>query len=529
MLALTDQVDALFTAWDRPDTPGCALGVIQDGQLVYARGYGMANLDYDLPITLDSVFYIASTSKQFVTASILLLAQSGKISLEDEVRTYVPELPQYAALITIRHLVHHTSGLRDYLTLMELAGKSHEDYFNLGDAIDLLTRQKALNFPPGEQFLYCNSGYALLAEIVKRASGQSLREFAQAQIFYPLGMTSTHFDDDRKRVVKNRVVSYGPRAGNGFQRYFKNFDAVGSGGLLTTVKDLYLWDQNFYHHQVGGGDLVSQMLTQGRLNDGKTLAYAFGLEHGAYRGLKTVSHAGGMLGFRTQLLRFPDQRFSVICLANLETINPTRLARQVADIYLADAFKQEKAAETKTIRLSENELNAFVGLYRNATSGLFVELLVEDGQLMAQGFGLTIPLAPLGDTRFRSSDVSVELEIAFERQARDKPPVMRLLQPDEEPITFQSVEVVSLTAEELAAFAGDYYGDELQVTYKVVLQDGQLDCRHRNAPPDPLRPGPRDVLWLPHATLDFVRDDQGALSGFKMSADGARNIWFVRK
>ena len=529
MTALTDQVDALFAAWDRPDTPGCALGVIQDGRLVYARGYGLANLDYDLPITPDSVFYIASTSKQFVTASILLLAQSGKISLEDDVRTYVPELPQYDASITIRHLVHHTSGLRDYLTLMELAGKSHEDYFDLGDAIELLARQKALNFPPGEQFLYCNSGYALLAEIVKRASGQSLREFAQAQIFHPLGMHDTHFDDDRKMVVKNRVVSYGPRAGNGFQRYLKNFDAVGSGGLLTTVKDLYLWDQNFYHHQVGGGDLVSHLLTRGRLNDGKTLAYAAGLEHGAYRGLETVSHAGEMLGFRTQLLRFPTQRFSVICLANLETINPTGLARQVADIYLADAFTQEKAAELKTIRLSENELSAFAGLYRNVSSGLFVELLVDKGHLIAQGFGLTVPLAPVSATRFRSSDVSVDLEITFEQQARDAPPIMRVGLPDEEPAAFQPAEVVSLTTDELAAYAGDYYGDALQVTYKLVLKDGKLYCRYRNAPQDPLRAGPRDVLWLPQATLEFVRDDQGTLSGLTLSADGARNIRFVRK
>jgi CubicO group peptidase (beta-lactamase class C family) len=525
---LTDRVDALFAEWDNPGSPGCALGIIREGQLVYARGYGMGNLDYNVPLTPNSVFYIASTSKQFTAASIVLLAQRGILSLEDDIRKYLPEIPRYDHPIAIRHLVHHTSGLRDYLTLMDLAGKSHEDYFDLADAIESLARQKGLNFPPGEQYLYCNSGYVLLAEIVKRASGQSLREFAQEAIFGPLGMTATHFDDDHKTVVKNRVVSYGCRKGGGFQRYLKSFDAVGSGGLLTTINDLFLWDRNFYDQRLGGSNFISHMLTRGRLNNGRALNYAFGLEHGEYRGLKTVAHPGSMLGFRTQMLRFPKQRFSVICLANLDTINPGRLAHQVADIYLADTFAVDSSVVEELHKLSDGELRAFTGVYQSLTSGMIVELFMHEGRLTADVLGLNLPLAPVSDTSFRALDAPTELEIAFARQGQDRALRARVIIEGQEPDTFQAIEVVSPTPDQLVDYVGDYYSDELQVSYKLVLEDDGLHCIYRNAPRNPLRPGSRDVFRLPQATLSFARDERDVVLGFILSADGARNLEFEK-
>jgi CubicO group peptidase (beta-lactamase class C family) len=335
---LTSHVDHIFVQWDTPGSPGCALGIIRDGQLIYKRGYGMANLDYNIPLHSDSVFYIASIAKQFTAASILLLARRGVITLDDDIRKYVPEIPSYERMITIRHLIHHTSGLRDYLDLMALAGRSFEDSFSNADALEILSRQQALNFRPGEAHLYSNSNYVLLAEIVKRASGKSLREFAEENVFRPLGMKDTHFNDDRTMIVKNRVVSYGPRQAGGLRYFIKNINAVGDGNLLTTVEDLYRWDQNFYDNRVGGSSFTEQMLTRGQLNTGQEIPYAFGLEHGEYKGLKTIAHAGRFLGFRTQMLRFPDQRFTIICLCNLGTINPTSLAHKVADLYLAHQF-----------------------------------------------------------------------------------------------------------------------------------------------------------------------------------------------
>src|SRR5262245_26300385 len=341
--SVTTRVDELFAQWDKPDSPGCALGVIRDGKLIYKRGYGMANLDYNIPLNSDSVFYIASTSKQFTAASILLLVRSGKISLDDDVRKYIPELPKYDGTITINHLAHHTSGLRDYLELMGLAGKSMEDQFGNDDALEIIARQKALNYKPGEQFLYSNSNYVVMAEIAKRVSGKSLRDFAEENFFKPLGMNSSHFNDDRAMVVKNRVVSYAPTGQGRFRQFIKNINAVGDGNLLTSVEDLARWDQNFYDHKVGGAGFTEAMLVKGRLNNGEEIPYAFGLGNEEYRGLKAVAHGGGFYGFRTEMLRFPAQRFTVICLCNVGTANPGNLARKVADIYLADQLKPVEA------------------------------------------------------------------------------------------------------------------------------------------------------------------------------------------
>src|SRR5690606_17154623 len=303
---LSARVDSLFAEWDRPGSPGCALGVVRDGRLDYARGYGYANLDHDVPITPSTVFYIASVSKQFTAASIVLLAQQGRLSPDDDVRAYIPELPDYGATITIRHLIHHTSGLRDYLTLMLLAGMRLEDVHTDAEVLDLVTRQAALNFTPGERYLYSNTGYLLMAEIVRRVSGKSLREFADEHIFRPLGMANTHFHDDRTMVVRNRALAYARNEDGSFRLdVWSNFDKVGSGGLLASVEDLALWDLNAEHQKVGGAALREQMLGRGVLNDGDTLDYAFGLIIGEYRGLRTVGHSGGSMGFRAHHLRFP--------------------------------------------------------------------------------------------------------------------------------------------------------------------------------------------------------------------------------
>ena len=388
--SLSAKVDGIFARYNANDSPGCALGVIKGGKLIYARGYGMADLEHNAPLNAQSVFYIASTSKQFAAASIALLARKGTISLDDDIRRYLPEIPQYERTITIRHLIHHTSGLRDYLELTMMRGGSFEDYIDNDMAVELIARQKALNYQPGEQYLYSNSNYVLLAEIVKRASGKSLREFAAENIFKPLGMNNTHWDDDRSMVVKNRVVSYGVGKLTPWRHFVKNINAVGDGNLLTTVEDLAKWDQNFYDNKVGGAGFTDYVLTRGKLNNGETIAYAFGLGHEEYRGLKAVSHGGGFLGFRTQLLRFPEQKFSVICLCNGGTINPANLSQQVADIFLSAQFKAEakkpvppanpnKPAEPFAV--TEAQMQEFVGDFYSSELDVVYKFVVQDGKL----------------------------------------------------------------------------------------------------------------------------------------------------
>ena len=237
-------VDALFEPWDTENSPGCALGVVKDGRLIYAKGYGMADLEHDINITPSTVFYIGSVSKQFVTMCILLLEEQEKLNLDDEIQEYLPDFPQYDTPLTIRHFIHHTSGVRDFLTLWTLAGNDYLDHIDEDAVYRLIKRQKALNFTPGDKYLYSNSCYFMLAMIVEKVSGQSLKEFARENIFERLGMQNSHFHDDFLHIIKNRAFSYEP-AEDGFNNLIMRFDLVGSGGLYTNIEDLYLWDQNF--------------------------------------------------------------------------------------------------------------------------------------------------------------------------------------------------------------------------------------------------------------------------------------------
>ena len=335
-------VDRVFAQWDDPGSPGCALGVVRDGRLVYERGYGMANLDYDIPNGPSMVYYIGSDSKQFTAAAVAMLALRGQLSLDDDVRKYFPELPDYGAPVRIRHLIHHTSGIRDIYTLMSLRGDRLEDVFPDSQALALIARQRGLAFPPGSAYSYSNSGYFLLAQLVKRVSGRSLREFADAEIFKPLGMTSTHFHDDPGHVMKNRAMSYERNANGGFRiSYLQNFDKVGAGGLYSTVRDLQRWDQNYYSHKVGGEALQALIHTRGVLTNGDTLPYAFGNNVTTYRGLRTVEHGGSMMGYKAYIARYPDQQLTVLTTCNLGSIDPGPLAHSVATVFLSGMMGPE--------------------------------------------------------------------------------------------------------------------------------------------------------------------------------------------
>ncbi len=319
-----ERVDKVFEKWNRTDSPGCALSVMKDGRIIYKHGYGMADLDHNVTITPSTVFHVASMSKQFTAASILLLAQQGRLSLDDDVRKYIPELPDFGSLITIRHLIYHTSGLRDQWNLLELAGWRYSlDLITDDDVMSVVTTQKELNFKPGEKHVYCNTGYTLMAIIVKRVSGLSFREFTTRNIFEPLGMTDTFFRDDHAVIVKNNAYGYESEKNAPFRLALTNFDTAGATSLHTTVVDLALWDENFYHPRVGGASFTEQMLQRGKLNNGEILDYAFGLVVGKYKGLPTVDHAGADAGYRSEMIRFPEQHFSAAVLCNSADTSPT--------------------------------------------------------------------------------------------------------------------------------------------------------------------------------------------------------------
>ena len=423
------KIDRIFAAWDKPTSPGCALGVLQSGRFVYERGYGMANLDYDIPNSPRLVYYVGSDSKQFTAASIALLVLDGKIRLEDDIRKYIPEMPDYGTPITINHLIHHTSGIRDIYGLMSLGGLRIEDVFSDSEAVALIAHQKELNFKPGDDYLYSNSGYFLLGQIVKRVSGTSLREFADERIFQPLGMTHTHFHDDPGHVMKGRAMSYESDGKGGYRiSYIQNFDKIGAGGLYTTIEDLQKWDENFYTHRIGGDALQTMIHMRGVLNKGDTIPYAFGNNVTSYRGLRVDEHGGSLMGYKAEILRFPDQHFSVLETCNLGSINPGPLAEQVAEVYLGSKMGPKPARQVADRRsravaleaqLNPAELAVYAGDYYSEEVDATYHLAVDNGALVLSGRHIAAQrLVAIAPDVFHTGN---GLTLHFERSASDRP------------------------------------------------------------------------------------------------------------
>lgn len=516
--ALQSKVNQIFVAYDKPDSPGCALGVVRDGNFVYKKGYGAASLELGVPLTPESVFYMGSVSKQFTAASVVLAAEQGFLSLDDDIRKYVPEIPSYGKTVTLREMLHHTSGFRDILTLLFLAGRNSEDIHPTNELLDLLSRQKALNFNPGDEFLYSNTNYFLMSLVIQRATGKSLSQFAEENIFRPLGMTHTRFYDDRSVVLLGRVPAYAPRSGGGFRvDWSTNFDMVGGGGLMSSVDDLLLWDRNFYENRLGKGTLLKEMQTQGVLNNGKQIEYALGLFMSKYRGLPIVAHDGANFGYRTALLRFPQQKFSVICLCNLGTSNPDKLSYQVADLYLADQL----AADPKPAADARVDVQPFVGSYRNLESHSVLKLSAADGDLVAFG------------THFKARDAShfvasPGVEIDFER-AQSAGLRATLSVSDSAPQVFEKFEPITPSAEELAQYSGEYASTELEATYRFAVKDGKLTLATNWQEPVALQPTVRDEFQSPSGVaMVFRRDTAGHISGCDVFAGRVRNILFTR-
>jgi CubicO group peptidase (beta-lactamase class C family) len=441
------QVDAVFAQWDKPGSPGCALGVYQDGRMAYARGYGMADLEHDAPITPDSVFYAGSVSKQFTAMAAALAIRQGRLGADDDVRKYVPELPDYGRPITIRHLIHHTSGLRDVNTLMGLAGRRDEDAFDNEAVLRIIARQKALNFMPGDEHLYSNSGYAVLALAVERATGTPFATYADANIFEPLGMTVSHFHTDLARLVKLRAYAYDRRPDGTFALNSPQNERAGAGGLFTTVRELARWDENFYDGRVGGLDLIRMLETPGRLTSGTALTYAWGLTAGSYRGLPIIEHSGSLGGYRARIIRFRSAHTSVAVLCNVSNVITGTVVRRVSEAVLAARF--------------------------------------------------TLPTAP---------------------------------PPPPPPVPVPAGPAHAYGPDELQAFAGEYYSEELESVYRVSVDGTNLKVRRGfGRQVFTLLPGRKDEFGLPGSIVRFRRGPDGVVTGLVVDADRTRGLTFEKR
>lgn len=447
--SLSARLDELCAPWGNPNAPGVALAVVQDGQVVCQCGHGSANLEYTIPITPETVFHVASLAKQVTAMAVLLLADSGVLTLDDPVQKHLPDLPDFSHPITVRHLLQHTSGLRDQWELLTLAGWRWDDVITREHILRLVRRQRELNFEPGTAFSYCNTGYTLLADIVAKVSGQPLRQFAHERIFAPMAMRHTHFHDDHEEVVPNRAYSYYPApGGTGFRKSVLNYATAGATSLLTTAADLARWIANFEHPTVGSPDLLRLMTQPAVLTDGQTAPYGCGVGLGTYRGCRVVQHIGLDAGYRSFLSWFPEKHLGIAVLANRSDIDVRTLTMQIADLFLEQPVEPEVEPETQP------------------------------------------------------------------SPGADAPP-----QPTHD-----------LTDDQLQAYAGSYYSEELDTTYRISAEQGELVVRHLRlddkrlvgSAPDTFRQSPEGPL-----TVTFVRNGH-EIAGFRLDGVRIRHLWFAR-
>ena len=510
------RVDALFAQWDTTVTPGCSMGAARAGVMLHARGYGMANLEHGVPNRPDTIFHVASVSKQFAAAAIALLILDGKLTEADSAQRYFPQMPPFYSKLTVGNLVHHTSGLRDHSEILELSGwRYYQDLVTTDDALGVLAKQKGLLFEPGSRYHYSNTNYLLLASIVERVTGKTLREFADERLFRPLGMARSAFRDDFSQVVPHFAAGYDRSSGH-YATSLTNFSIVGYSSLLTTVEDLMRWEANFDSGRMGGEPWVRLMHSMTPLNDGKPNDYAFGVVLGTHAGLPTVEHSGGDAGYATHLLRFPDQKLSVAVLCNDNRIDARELAMRTAEIYLGlkpDPGVRAKRADAVFIQVPESQLDPLAGRYWNAATEQGVVLLREGARLYSLSGDERSPLEPIANHRFLMGD---RWELEF--PARGRPPASVTLKNIY--LGNQLLERVreeGLTAADLAQYAGVYQSDEIDAPYRIELIDGRLvvsSIKLRFA----LTPVTRRLFLSPRGNVLFELDAQGRATGFRLGS-----------
>jgi CubicO group peptidase (beta-lactamase class C family) len=521
----TDKVDTIFAEWNTTKTPGAALAIILDGEIIYERGYGMAKIEDDIVMTPQKVFNIASMSKQFTAACLGILIQQGKVSLDDDIRTFFPEMLQYDKPILIKHLIYHTSGLRDYSTLLSLAGfRSDSDCPTVDEACKIIFRQKRLNSPPGEMYSYTNTGYFLMGRIIEKVSGQSLNAFAQEHLFNPLKMSHTFFRDDHTQIIKNLATGYRPSE-NGFKICVSNWGLTGATNLFTSVEDLYLWDQAFYTNELGK-DLMDLLQTTGELDKGKKIGYAFGLEIGEYKGLKTVRHDGRHGGYRSDFVRFPEQRFSVICLTNQSSLNPAPLCNKVADVYLAHLMT--KTEKDETVALTKEEIEEKVGNYQDQRDKRWISILMKDDALKLAINGAELPLAPMSKTVFRMLDGSGHASIEFLTNGDGSTIGVVLQAPDIKRTYAKVAPIAPLRQEQLAEYVGEYVSKELlNATHRCAIEKDHLILTFRGSRSAPLTAIAKDEFALGEFGFEFIREGE-KIVGVRLNRQRAVGIEFER-
>ena len=530
-----ERIDALFAHFNST-TPGCALGIMSNGATIYSRGYGMAKLDPPEANDATKLFDVASISKQFVAGSVVLLAQQGRLQLTDDVRKFIPELPNYGSTITINHLIWHTSGLRDYTVLLNLGGFDYPDVTTQAQALEFITRQARLNFTPGTRWEYSNSGYLLLAIIAERVSGKTFNQLSREQFFNPLGMPQSVYRDRHDLEIPNQAQGHDFDEESGqYVVDIAQWEQIGDGGLQTSIDEFQHWDENFFSGSVGGAPFITEMYRTGRLNNGRPLTYARGLQLDQYRGLKRVRHGGDWVGYHGNTLRFPSLHTTVALFCNSDDIDPYELSTDVTDIALERYFTEPKPTPPGPAPSLPNP--RFVGTYFNPENEEVYAVTVNEGVLTLNFLYFPLPLISTGPTTFTIQDLpgsQVKFQVPDGKPAQSISFVLTSDEPDEEPRRGSRFVPVTQPAD-LNQYTGEFASSELGVTWKFVVSEGALsvaeDAQQMVLPVwGAVAPANvTDSFFGGSGLLRFTCDSAGAVDGVNVSFLGMKDFRFVRR
>jgi len=510
--SLAKKVDAIFAEYDKTNSPGCALAILKDGKIVYKRGYGMSNMEYNIAISPTSIFHIASISKQFTAAALVKLSLEGKLSLDDDIRKYIPEVPDFGHTITINNLIHHTSGIRDQWTLQGLAGWRDDDLITEKDILEMLARQKSLNFLPGEEYLYCNTGFTLAGVVVKKITGVSLRDYADSVFFKPLGMTNTHFHSDHSEITPNRTSAYYKDDKGKWKISIPVFDNYGATSLFTTVEDLAKWDENFYTKKIGGEAFIKAMRLTDKLNDGTPQNYASGLVLNSYKGYKTEGHAGADAGYRSNLLRLPEEHFSVIVFANLANINTPMLSNKVVDVFFKD-----KSPKNPPFLTDSTIVKKWAGDYFDSNTQSNIKVDFKSGKIL---LGST-ELIPSSNAQFNAGSS------IFTFNGDSTNALLELRSIGSKVKNYKKVKRIKLSVSDLNEYKGEFYSTELDTKYILLVKDNSLQIKIPRNDEIKISPFTKDT-FVDDLIIRFTRNKKNIIDGFYLSAGRVRNLRFAK-
>ena len=524
------QIDSLFIEWNTPNHPGGVIGVMQNGEIIFSKAYGLASMEYLVPNSTGTIFNTGSVSKQFTAMGIIRLHQQGKLSFDDDIRKYITELPNFGETITIRHLLHHTSGLRSFHAVLGLAGWRGDDARTNEDINRFMSKQQDLNFKPGDEYLYCNTGYMFMVNIIEKVTDTEFKDWMKQEIFEPLGMINTYVEDNYSRITANNATSYYARKINTFERAVAYWGYIGSGNMHSTSADLLKWLSNFYNPKAGWENSFTLIQTLDKLNNGEKNNYAFGVSLDEVNGHKRIQHGGAIGGFRSYVSVFPKEKLSIAVLTNFSSSGIGQKSKKIAQIILEDNTKVAKAIKKpKPIKLSNQQLKKYEASYWNDNKNYIRRIYLKNDTLRYyRSEKSEDTIIPIGKNEFQLLTNTADVRLTFNLTNTQK--VMLVSVDGDKPEILTSFDPIKPSQKELEDYTGVFYSPELETSYTIFMEDEKLKWHHPRHGDFDIKILKKDVLegkW-PLATIKYIRNKNNKITGIRVSNGRVKHAWFKK-